>query len=363
MDELERIRISKSDVPIDDIKRRIRSEDQESGVAVLGGPSIAWRAAARASDVTDEFITGPPGGMPESSGSERESVDEDSLNGEGSSNQSSVFVVTGRDSTATAAVVAVLRAMGLRVVEWDHAVAKTGLPNPYVGDVLQAGLEMAQVAVIVITPDDVVKLRTDLIRDDDLAEERVPTGQARPNVFYEAGYSDAIGRERTVIVEIGNPKSFSDIAGRHVVKYDGSAAKRNALAERLKLAGVIVDTSGADWLTVGELEPALEASRRAIGEERNAATTEVAVDLTGFRDGLDRLLELHESMRQRSAYEDLSDLGEDSFDLVLQAHSLVQKYAADSTYAMEMIRVSDQPVHLRVPIVVSSLRGLRTEMS
>jgi hypothetical protein len=36
----------------------------------------------------------------------------------------------------------------------------------------------------------------------------------------------------------------SDAAGRHVVRYDGTPGKRHAFAERLRLAGLIVDTQG-----------------------------------------------------------------------------------------------------------------------
>ena len=64
----------------------------------------------------------------------------------------------------------------------------------------------------------------------------------------------AMGRdpERTVLVEIGVLRPFSDIAGRHVLRFDGSTPRRQELAERLKAAGCEVDTSGTDWHNVGE---------------------------------------------------------------------------------------------------------------
>jgi predicted nucleotide-binding protein len=100
-------------------------------------------------------------------------------------------VIAGRDNRVVAAIVAFLRALGLRVIEWEQAVAKTGLPNPYVGNVVETGLRMADVAVVLLTPDDVVRLRADLLRDDDGPNEQDPRGQARPNVYYEAGLADA----------------------------------------------------------------------------------------------------------------------------------------------------------------------------
>src|SRR5216684_6230176 len=132
--------------------------------------------------------------------------------------------------------------MNLRVVEWTHAVLRTGVPNPYTGDVVATGLRMADAAIVIITPDDVVKLRSDLLYEDDGEIERTIHGQARPNVIYEAGYADALGRNRTLIIEIGKSKPFSDIAGRNTLRYDGSPAKRNALAQRLRIAGLEPDT-------------------------------------------------------------------------------------------------------------------------
>jgi predicted nucleotide-binding protein len=275
---LQRIRISVSDWATDQVIPMLKAEDARSSVAMLGGPSYQARAAARADDVTDQFITGPPGeGAPPASLPPVDAPDMDASGSDGRiavrgpGDRASVFVVAGRDAVAYSSLIALLRALGLRVVEWEHAVAKTGLPNPYVGDVIVTGLQMADAVVVLFSPDDVVELRADLVRDDDEPHESQRSGQARPNVYYEAGIADALGRHRTVLVEIGRVKSFSDAAGRHVVRYDGSPAKRNALAERLRVAGVMADTSGSEWLTVGDVAPAIEAANDALTPH---ATTE-----------------------------------------------------------------------------------------
>ena len=175
---------------------------------MVGGPGYRWRAAAAADDVTDQYITGPPGAV--GSVTFPTSHAADSLADPPRSVRRTVFVIAGRDNRANSAVVAFLRALGLRVVDWEQAVARTGLPSPYVGDVVETGLRMADAVIVLLTPDDVVRLRTDLLRDDDGPDERDPQGQARPNVYYEAGFADAIGRDRTVIVEVGRVKPFSD---------------------------------------------------------------------------------------------------------------------------------------------------------
>lgn len=257
IEDVTRIRVTSSDVPGSTLMEMVRQERNDSKVGIIGGPSTAWRAAAKATDVTDQFITGPPGRMDVTPhtlrGSERA----------GSVDRRSVFLVAGRDNAAVDAVLAFVRALGLRVVEWDHAVARTGIPNPYVGDVVVAGMGMADATLVLLTPDDVVSLRPDLVRDSDTADERSISGQARPNVYYEAGIADALGRERTVIVEVGRVKPFSDVAGRHVVRFDGTDASRNSLVSRLILAGLEPDRTGNGWLRAGDVTGAITAARSA----------------------------------------------------------------------------------------------------
>ncbi len=268
--KLERIRVSMSEEPSNQIIERLRQEDRLSAVVGVGGPSLEWRAADRAADVTDQYITGPPGTEVPAISTPISRPSSNALNiPVGPGDKRSIFVVSGRDSETTAALIQVFRALNLRIIEWEHAVLRTGLPNPYVGDVVFAGLQMADAVIVVLTPDDLVVLRADLLHTDDGSMERTVQGQARPNVFYEAGIADAYGRERTVIVEIGPAKSFSDVSGRHVLRYDGSAARRNALVERLQLAGLEPDRSGSDWLNVGDVTSAISRARDAIAATRD----------------------------------------------------------------------------------------------
>lgn len=266
--KLERIRISASEETSDQIIQVLKYRDANSSVMYIGGPSMTWRAAAAAEDVTDQFITGPPDGdvLSTSATGTGTAASSGAISGPG--DKRSVFIVAGRDTDAASGLIQVLRAMSLQIVEWEHAVAKTGLPNPYVGDVVTVGMRSADAAVVIITPDDLVKLRTDLLHDEDGDQEREIQGQPRPNVIYEAGFADALGRNRTLIVEIGSSKSFSDVSGRHTLHYDGTPAKRNALAERLRVAGLKPDTSGDHWLSVGDVGGAIAKANAAIKTER-----------------------------------------------------------------------------------------------
>ena len=70
----------------------------------------------------------------------------------------------------------------------------------------------------------------------------------------------AMGRDarRTVLVEVGAMRPFSDIAGRHILRFDGSLSRRLDLARRLEAAGCKVTLRGRDWETAGEFSLSLE---------------------------------------------------------------------------------------------------------
>ena len=68
----------------------------------------------------------------------------------------------------------------------------------------------------------------------------------------------AANQDRTILVEIGNLRPFSDVAGRHVIRLDDSSQRRQELAQRLKAAGCPVNLDGTDWHTVGDFDSVLK---------------------------------------------------------------------------------------------------------
>lgn len=234
-DEIERIRITVADAPSEQVAEQIKAEDRASRVAVLGGPGYQWRAAARARDVTDDLIEGPPGTSAET-GAAPARVD-----------PRRVMVVYGRDGEARRALFDYLRALGLEPAEWRKLVAETNKASPYIGEVLDRAFERAAAVVVLFTPDDEARLRDDFVTDKDPDYERELTPQARPNVLFEAGMAFGIHPDRTVLIEMGRLRPFSDVFGRHVVRLDGSAAPLRDIASRLKAAGCTVDDGGDDW--------------------------------------------------------------------------------------------------------------------
>ena len=128
----------------------------------------------------------------------------------------------------------------------------SGKPAPYVQEILNAAFSKARAIVVLLTPDDLAQLRLDLLSPSDKPYERVLTGQARPNVLFEAGMAFATHPDRTVLLQLGNVREFSDVAGRHVVHMSNEYAKRQELATKLGNAGCDVDRSGTEWVSAGD---------------------------------------------------------------------------------------------------------------
>jgi predicted nucleotide-binding protein len=167
-----------------------------------------------------------------------------------------VFVVHGRDERLRASLFAFLRALDLGPVEWSNLVIDFGEGAPYIGQLLDHAFARAQAVVVLMSPEEQVELRAGYG-----AGSASEAGfQARPNVLFEAGM--AIGREpgRTVVVEVGELRPFSDIAGRHVVRLDDrdpvvGFTRRQDLARRLGAMGCPVQMAGSDWHRVGDFRP------------------------------------------------------------------------------------------------------------
>src|SRR5205814_5162732 len=105
----------------------------------------------------------------------------------GMPDQTTIFVVHGRNEPARKAMFDFLRALALHPLEWDQAVQLTGKGAPYVGEILDAAFSEAQAVLVIMTGDDLAFLRPEFQQSHDAAWEKEPTVQARPNVLFEAG--------------------------------------------------------------------------------------------------------------------------------------------------------------------------------
>ena len=158
-----------------------------------------------------------------------------------------VFIIHGRDEEVRREMFALLRRLDLRPLEWEDLVKATGHTSPYLGEVVAQAPAQAQVALVLLTPDDQVSLHPDLRGENEPDYETQPTGQPRPNVLIELGMVLMAYPERTLMVEVGALRQIADIAGRNVIRFDGTEEAINKIAKRLKQAGCQVDDSGPQW--------------------------------------------------------------------------------------------------------------------
>jgi predicted nucleotide-binding protein len=166
----------------------------------------------------------------------------------------SVFVVHGRDESLRKSMFEFLRALGLNPMEWSTAVAHAKGGNPYIGDILDAAMAKVEAVIVLFSPDELAQLKQQFWGPDDKHADGQLAGQARPNVIFEAGLALGAHPEKTVIVQVGRVRAFSDIAGKHLVRLSQDKG-RSDLANRLKKLGCPVVTTGEDWMNAGHFEP------------------------------------------------------------------------------------------------------------
>lgn len=167
-----------------------------------------------------------------------------------------VAVVHGRNQPARDGVFAFLRALGLEPIEWQEAIRRTGSAAPYVGQIVDTLFAEIQAVVVVLTGDEDVQLRAPFRQGKD---DSNTARQSRPNVFFEAGMAFARHPDRTLVVQIGEHRPFSDMLGRHIVDLTGDSTSREDVRTRLKSAGCAVKEAGTDWLSAGQ--PEIERAR------------------------------------------------------------------------------------------------------
>jgi len=207
-----------------------------------------------------------------------------------------VFVVHGRNRQLAESVCSFLRAIDLRPLLFSDGVVATGKAAPYVGEVLDALFSQAQAVVVLFTPDDEARLRPDLVSPTDPAHEKDLTYQARPNVIFEAGMALARDAQRTVLVEIGTLRPFSDIGGRHVVRLANDSVSRHEFARRLGVAGCPINLTHIGWHTAGNFDVTTHGgvTRAGLNAKVDTAGPHLFVGYEHLRRDLDPVAQ-HES--------------------------------------------------------------------
>jgi predicted nucleotide-binding protein len=187
-----------------------------------------------------------------------------------------VWVVQGRDSRVNSATATFLLALGLKPVSFSNAREFTGKPMPHISEILRAAFEHAQAVVVLLTPDDIGRLKDNFIKADDQPSDTQFTAQPRLNVIFEAGMALVSHPEQTIFVRFGYVRPFSDIAGLHYVPMDGSVEQRRELALRLKAAGCPINLEEEHWLKAGDFSPDEPRQATGLGTKSNLMAVALA---------------------------------------------------------------------------------------
>ncbi|MGP0103374.1 MAG: TIR domain-containing protein [Solirubrobacteraceae bacterium] len=252
-----------------------------------------------------------------------------------------VMVVYGRDSEANKAMFDFLRALDLKPQEWTTLIRYTNSGAPYVGDVLAGGFSNAQAVVVLLTPDDEARMTEELRGEHEPDHETALIGQARPNVLFEAGMAFGTHPDRTIVVELGTLRPFSDIHGRHTIRLDGTVPPLREIARRLQTAGCAVDDSGDDWLRTDRFPAPRHrgGSSTADGAGRRELLTAAASAVTNALGAFER--------RKGATDENVTERGE-AFDASVHEVSLLanqvtiefgQQHPATQAYERALTRL------------------------
>jgi len=227
-------------------------------------PSVDYERGIRQAEITlQNLIEELEAKKPAPSESKKEDKRSSSVGNQKEENRSSIdprdiFVVHGRNLKARDAMFSFLRSIDLHPIEFNEVIKLTGKTTPYIGEVLDVAFLKAQAILVLMTPDDEGQLKEGLRKPDDPKHETELTGQARLNVIFESGMAMGRKSDRTVIVELGKLRPFSDIGGRHTLKLDNSSTKRQELAQRLESAGCKISLTGTAWHNEGNFDDSLK---------------------------------------------------------------------------------------------------------
>jgi predicted nucleotide-binding protein len=191
--------------------------------------------------LTGSSIAAGPGARAISYGAAPQSLDQSASQ----EKDRNVFVIHGRDEQARSRIFDLLRRMDLFPLEWETLVRETATMSPHLLDVIGQALTMAQAIVVVMTPDDIVQLHPSLAEDERDFEVQC---QARPNVLFEAGMAFGVAPERTLLLQLGRLRPFTDVAGLNYVQVNGTPGSVLKIRQRLEMAGCRLAGTGVDYI-------------------------------------------------------------------------------------------------------------------
>ena len=220
--DLERIKISKSERTIESFIPQIKAEDRASSVAFIGGPSYTYQAIGRATDVTDDFIEGAIGYKKVLA----ETKNHAHKSEKGEPNR--VFIVHGHDESAQNKAARFVEKLGFEAIILHEKASSGRTIVEKIEHYSNVGF-----AIVLYTPDDVGNVKSE---PDNL------NVRARQNVVFEHGYLiGKLGRQNVSALVDGKLELPNDISGVVYISLDEGSAWQLQLAKEMKQSGYKID--------------------------------------------------------------------------------------------------------------------------
>ncbi len=152
------------------------------------------------------------------------------------SRQRTIYVVFGHDTDQVRKIKAFLEGLDLVFLTKKEAVDFTKKTAPFIGDIINAAFEHAQAVIVLLTGDEEVQLCKELHHYDDEDFEKVFCPQPMQEQIFEAGYAFGKSPKRTILIQIGHVRPFSDIVGRFILHFTDTPEDYAILRTRLERA-------------------------------------------------------------------------------------------------------------------------------
>jgi hypothetical protein len=151
-----------------------------------------------------------------------------------------IFIIHGRNQRAVEELSKFLLAIGVEPWPFETVSASLG-GNPFIDQVVRAGIDGSAAIIALFTPDERAKLRYDYELPTDKPRDRL-RWQCRANVLYETGlaFATAGAAERTLIVVAGPVDLPTDFDGRHLLRLSNEPAPRRRLRQHFVEAGCVL---------------------------------------------------------------------------------------------------------------------------
>ena len=123
-------------------------------------------------------------------------------------------------------------------------------------EVIYNAMNKVQGVLVVFSPDEEARLKSTFCNPIDKKKGLCTLdGQARPNVIFEAGLALGAHSKKTLLVQVGDVRDISDIAGKHLVHLSNTPASlKGTGAKAQDQTQFKVDTTGDQWLTIGNFD-------------------------------------------------------------------------------------------------------------